>query len=583
MNDITSLCIDCMCRGALGAALIIFGLIGLQRNKRVKPIPRPPKRKRRQRGFIIAPLLYILTLIGVASGILFSNYMQSARSVSTVQNNIQVKTELQQAAQTIAASAVLGTDAMTICPPRSGQLPNTDPCYIAPIGMRLFSELSVSEIARLPANYNFAASGSPAEVGILAPGSGVKQLDPYGHYYIYCRFENSRASPSAQAFTLISGGPDGTIQTTCGATVPIGDDVIAALSVGAAINRAAVWQADTSNNVSYGAIGSKVTVDALGDITAAGYINALSAAITNGITASSVTTTGDITGVNLTGSGNVSGAAGSFGTLNVSGISNLASLEATTGSFAGALGVGGTLNVTGASTLTALSATTGAFSGALTAPNITTTGVANIGGMLNVTGISSLAALTATSGAFSGALTALTITTTGNVTVGGTLTAANFNLSGTANGTIANFTDLTVTSLTDTGFLTVAGVSTLAGLTATTGAFSSTLTAASITSTGAASIGGTLGVTGATLLSSLSTSGNVGIGTTSPHAPLDVYGSIDVKGLNAITYPGVDTTSGGSIGIGNGALANIGVTSVAYGDTAVGYNALNGNLTLNRY
>ena len=71
----------------------------------------------------------------------------------------------------------------------------------------------------------------------------------------------------------------------------------------------------------------------------------------------------------------------------------------------------------------------------------------------------------------------------------------------------------------------------------------------------------------------------VGIGTTGPAAALDVYtsagiGAIDLGGQNGISYPASDTTAGGSIAIGVGALAHQ-PASAAYGNTAVGYHTLN--------
>ena len=75
--------------------------------------------------------------------------------------------------------------------------------------------------------------------------------------------------------------------------------------------------------------------------------------------------------------------------------------------------------------------------------------------------------------------------------------------------------------------------------------------------------------------------GNVGIGTTSPAAALDVYGAIDIKEMNGISYPSTDSTAGGSIAIGNGALLEEpSLASTAFGNTAIGYQAIgNSGLT----
>lgn len=69
--------------------------------------------------------------------------------------------------------------------------------------------------------------------------------------------------------------------------------------------------------------------------------------------------------------------------------------------------------------------------------------------------------------------------------------------------------------------------------------------------------------------------GNVGIGSSSPLAALDVNGAIDIKGANGISYPSADSTTNGSITIGAGAQST-GATSAAYENTVIGYNAING-------
>ncbi|MDR3425458.1 MAG: DUF1566 domain-containing protein [Alphaproteobacteria bacterium] len=68
----------------------------------------------------------------------------------------------------------------------------------------------------------------------------------------------------------------------------------------------------------------------------------------------------------------------------------------------------------------------------------------------------------------------------------------------------------------------------------------------------------------------LVTGGKVGIGTTGPAAKLDVYGAIDLNGVNGISQPAGDTTG---IAVGNGALGS--QTATGLHNVAVGYQALN--------
>ena len=319
----------------LGITLIIFGIIGWTRTqivlfaltgrkpkakkRRVKAKTLPLlqlKHNRNRRGFGIAAVLYLLGLIGVVGGILFSNYMQSFVGMMKIQNGLTVRNDLTGASASLAAQSVFSADNTTLCPPRSVHQTSGDPCAAAPVGLIQFQDFP--SVNNLPTNYaNAGSTGLPTEVGVFAVGTN-KQLDAYGHTYIYCRWENTRATPAAPAFVLISAGSDGILQTTCGDTVAQGDNYMISFPVAEAITHASLWQPDGTTSVSYGAAGSQVTVDAAGDLTAAGTISAASAAITNAITAATLMTTGDVTAKDFVGSGTVSGSLGSFGTLNAS-------------------------------------------------------------------------------------------------------------------------------------------------------------------------------------------------------------------------------------------------------------------------
>lgn len=223
-----------------------------------------------QRGFAIAPILYVLMLVGVGGGVLFSGMFQNLQTGYRVSNDINMKEEVSAATRTLSASAVLSADSTLFCPPRSSQETSGTPCTSAPVGLLLESEIPAADVTRLPANFSSAiTTGSPAEVGVFKAGSGMKQLDPFGRFYVVCRWENARASTASPAFSIISAGEDGALQTTCGDTSKKGDDYLSSLDVAAAIQRSAVWQA-SEDKVSYGETGSKVDVDNAGNILVSG-------------------------------------------------------------------------------------------------------------------------------------------------------------------------------------------------------------------------------------------------------------------------------------------------------------------------
>ena len=156
----------------------------------------------------------------------------------------------------------------------------------------------------------------------------------------------------------------------------------------------------------------------------------------------------------------------------------------------------------------------------------------------------------------------------GSATPGGANTNVQFNSGGTALGG-------------DSGFTYGAGTATLGtSLTAPlvvggTGA-ASALTLQSTSGSGTSdSIAFKTGNNGATTAMTINTAGNVGIGTTSPGAALDVNGAIDIKGQNGISFPSSDSTAGGSIAIGSQALQHqSALASAAFRNTAVGYQAM---------
>src|SRR5438105_4568415 len=76
--------------------------------------------KRGEAGFAIAPILYLLGLIGVGAAVLFSGYSQILRTNANITHNLQTKNDLNGNATTMAATSVLSADTTLLCPPTAG-------------------------------------------------------------------------------------------------------------------------------------------------------------------------------------------------------------------------------------------------------------------------------------------------------------------------------------------------------------------------------------------------------------------------------------------------------------------------------
>jgi hypothetical protein len=303
-------------------------------------------------GFMLAPLLYMLALAAIGAAVMFSGYSQILRSNAQMTAINAVRSQLDAAGQTLSASSVLDAATSTIVQPP------------APYAFG-----SVPDSARLPTNYtNAGSTGSPNAVGVIDLSSGVRQLDPWGKYYVYCQWYNPVASPALPAIMVISAGPDGNLDTKCGDTTAQGDDKINAMTVAEAINRANVWQVSSSSQIKYGLAANPVAVNANGALQAAmltlgsaaaatnsGQLSAVSANISGALTAGSTTFSGaTITGNETVGGTlGVTGAATFSGTLSA-GATSLSSLTLTTPL---AVAQGGTGAVTAAAARTDLGST----------------------------------------------------------------------------------------------------------------------------------------------------------------------------------------------------------------------------------
>jgi endosialidase-like protein len=339
-------------------------------------------RAARNRGFAIAPILYLLGLIGVGAGVLFSGYSQILRSSQTMSNTLAAKNDLQGTATTLAATSWLSNDKTLLCPPLVGsnspQTPSTD-CSTNTSAITVGTSFASATSARLPGvasgtvSSYVTSAGSPVEAGVFKAGSGVKVLDPWGHYYLYCRWENGIGGSNAIA--IISAGANGKLETTCGSTTAGGDDLMVVWSTAVTQNRAAVWQTTTTGSsvtgAQFGATGTQVQIGTTGNVIVPGTLTVEGLATLGTTVATGITNTP------------ISGAAGSFTTLAAGSGSQM------TVDTSGNMNTSGALGISGLSTLGQLSAGTSTLSYATVANNV------NVGGTLGVTGQSTLGAVTA--------------------------------------------------------------------------------------------------------------------------------------------------------------------------------------------
>jgi hypothetical protein len=338
----------------------------------------------------------MLMLMGVGAGVLFSGYSQILQSNVRVTNTVAAKNDITAAANTLSASAVYGSDGTTFCPPRSGTpLQAGGVCDAAPQKMieRAAFLLALTNTAQLPSNFSTAGNtASPLEVGVFAAGAGLKQLDPWGHYYIYCRWEKSRSDGTNPAIAIISAGPDKVLQTSCANVLANGrgngDDIATFLDVGAAVNRTTLWQATgtTTSQVSYGVTGSQVIVGSNGSVESLNLVVSDTATINNlvitsttqgltiggGASIGSLVLTGSPLAIQYGGTGATTAAVARTNLgLGSMAVQNANAVAITGGSMSSVAITGGSIDGTpiGASTPSTVAATT------VTATTITATGV----------------------------------------------------------------------------------------------------------------------------------------------------------------------------------------------------------------
>ncbi|MDD3371514.1 MAG: hypothetical protein PHE27_06795, partial [Alphaproteobacteria bacterium] len=515
--------------------------------------------RRSQSGFGVAPILYMLGLIGVGAGVLFSSYSQSVKNNILLGNTVTVKNDLEASTSTFAATSSLSLQGDKLCPPgfsesitssistddclardsvSAGTTTPTYPVSLSPLSAATAAKLPLLPVGETSTLETFlksaqTASGVNLDVGVFTPDAGVKQVDPWGHYYIVCRWA-SETNSSSPAFQIISAGPSGRLDanTVCGNTPSASSGNFARTTNAAdATNRASIWQTTTvgtSVQATYSASG--VTVDSLGNLTVPGNLNLTGLGKSINVVDSNLTlssgniylNTGSLSlsegNVTLGGTGSIVLTNGNI-TLGTGSIVSSGAVNTASASFAGSLAAATAATTTGPFRIDATGSLT-IGPGPYVFEVLSDTGNTTIAGTLGV-------GSTVTVGSSSDP-TATSITTYGEVHIGTTALASGSSLPYLSVGTpstgmpvtypfsvdqagnvdanvitASNYGAINATSINDTGTLTVTGATSLGTLSAgatTLGAVTATsygaVNASSINDSGDAMIQGNLTVVG---------------------------------------------------------------------------------------
>jgi len=197
-------------------------------------------------GFGVAPVLYLLALIGIASAVLYNNYIQSLRGNITLTQSLGVTSDLDAADKTMASLSVIDASGTGVCPPGLEADVN---CTNAVKGLQAIP-VQDDRVPNLPPDYRgsiiefMTENNGEVQVGIFGNDIGIKQLDPWGRYYIVCRWHGKISGTEKEkiAYQIISAGMNGFIETRCGE--PAQEDDYSIIRDSAQVTqRSAIWQA----------------------------------------------------------------------------------------------------------------------------------------------------------------------------------------------------------------------------------------------------------------------------------------------------------------------------------------------------
>jgi len=185
-----------------------------RRGRKKDGVPKRDVRSSSRDGFGVAPILYMLGLIGVGAGVLFSSYSQSIKNNINLTNSFGVKAILSPQRQPSRQQPRWGHLTTPFCvhhkvathqlrivimlllncsiSPRRGMSHFHHPIYICRRWPAALCRPMRRELRR------------QSKLAYLKPGAGVKQFDPWGHYYIVCRWENLNSPSTPElAFQII--------------------------------------------------------------------------------------------------------------------------------------------------------------------------------------------------------------------------------------------------------------------------------------------------------------------------------------------------------------------------------------------